>query len=338
MTPDSELDLEHSCPFLGTDFDHSVHFGYPTHDNVCFASGRSDGVEIDHQDAYCLSQHHRACPLYQKAAAARMPAAAALQDQTDAEPFISAALRYLVLGVGIVAAALAIVWFWPQIRDLVTPPSVAFVPTNALTPTPTPTQFIVQANGGAAASPTLAVQTTTAPTATATATTTPSPSVTPTPSATATATPAPTDTPTPRPTARPPTAVPTRRPTATPVAVDRAPILRSPASGFLTTGLVSFSWDWPGAPLSANQGFEVRVWKDGQPDHFGASSPVTANAATIDLRGAYGVQQGGNGRYFWTVALVQVNPYKRIGPEASARVLTVELAGEGPTPAPTLPP
>ena len=71
---------------------------------------------------------------------------------------------------------------------------------------------------------------------------------------------------------------------------------------------------------------------------LGKPSSVSTTSATVGLAGAYGVQQGGSGRYFWTVALVQLNPYRRIGPEASARVLMVELPGGGPTPAPTLPP
>ena len=115
-------------------------------------------------------------------------------------------------------------------------------------------------------------------------------------------------------------------------------MLRAPANNTVASGFVTFSWDWAGAPLAANLGFEVRVWRADQPDHYGAAAPVVVNNATIDLAGAYGVQQGGNGRYFWTVAVVELNPYRRIGPEATPRQLTIELPGGGPTPAPTLPP
>ncbi|MGB3221105.1 MAG: hypothetical protein WBD79_27190, partial [Anaerolineae bacterium] len=148
----------------------------------------------------------------------------------------------------------------------------------------------------------------------------------------------PTLTPRPRATNTPVRATPTRRPTAAPATIDKAPVLIAPANNLVTNGEVTFAWNWAGPPLAANQGFEIRVWREGQPDHYGASSPVTTNSTTVGLAGSYGVQQGGSGRYFWTVAVVQLNPYRRIGPEASARVLMVELPGGGPTPAPTLPP
>lgn len=117
-----------------------------------------------------------------------------------------------------------------------------------------------------------------------------------------------------------------------------APTLRTPLNNAVAGAQVTFSWDWSGPALTANQGFEVRVWREDQPDHYGAAAPVVVNTATIDLAGAYGVQQGGNGRYFWTVALIELSPYRRIGPEAAPRQLQIDLPGGGPTPAPTLPP
>jgi hypothetical protein len=79
------------------------------------------------------------------------------------------------------------------------------------------------------------------------------------------------------------------------------------------------------------------MWREGQPDHYGAAAPVGNTAATIDVGGSYAVQQGGTGSYFWTVALVQREPYARLGPEAPPRVLLVTGGGGGGGAEPTPP-
>jgi hypothetical protein len=102
-----------------------------------------------------------------------------------------------------------------------------------------------------------------------------------------------------------------------------------------------FSWSWSGGALTQNQGFEVRLWKEGQPVHYGAASPVRTTSAEVDVRGAYAVQIGGEGRYLWTVAVVQMDPYQRIGDEAIPRSVQVSLGGGspgGPPPVPTVAP
>ncbi|MFZ1628168.1 MAG: hypothetical protein WAV70_04480 [Anaerolineae bacterium] len=342
MTPEPDIDLEHSCPFVGTDFDRTVHFGYPTHENLCFALTRAEGIEIEHQDTFCLTREHVRCPLYVKAAPSRTRAAVLAEADDADEPAALTALRYVLLGAVVIGLALALVWFWPQIRSLIEPARVviaerATATLPASTAEVTATDFVLQAVDGTPMPTSPPFTATNTPTSTALP-----PTFTPTATATATASPPPTATPTltprPRATNTPVRATPTRRPTAAPATIDKAPVLIAPANNLVTNGEVTFAWNWAGPPLAANQGFEIRVWREGQPDHYGASSPVTTNSTTVGLAGAYGVQQGGSGRYFWTVALVQLNPYRRIGPEASARVLMVELPGGGPTPAPTLPP
>jgi len=371
MTTESAIDLEHPCPYVGTGFDRTVHFGYPTHENVCFATGRGAGVENGHQGVYCLTPQHTQCPRYLQAIGAPGAAGAPVIAEAAAPPserLPAGMLRYALLGAALVLLAVALVWLWPRIRPAGTPPVAATAVRATATPLstqatePTATPFVLQAVKStpgptsvntptipppSTATPTTVATATPRPTtiaaATATPTTIATATATPTTIATATGTTAPTrpNTPTTRPTNTPtvrPTDTPTRLPTATPAGVDAAPILRAPANNTDTSGLVTFSWDWPGPPLTPNQGFEVRVWRADQPDHYGAATPVRTNSATIDLAGAYGVQQGGSGLYFWTVAVVGLNPYQRIGPEAAARQLNIQLAGGGPTPAPTLPP
>jgi hypothetical protein len=159
----------------------------------------------------------------------------------------------------------------------------------------------------------------------------------PAPTATASRAPTPvaTVTPRPRPTSAPPraTAVPSPQPQPTRQTALPAPALIGPADGVSASGPVQFEWSWSGPALDSNQGFEVRIWREGQPEHYGAAAPVSATAATINVGGAYGVKEGGSGSYFWSVALVQREPYVRLGPEASPRVLLVS-GGEGAEPTP----
>lgn len=192
-----------------------------------------------------------------------------------------------------------------------------------------------------AAGPTAAAPapTTTTPSPPPTATRLPTNAPTATRQPTATAAPAPTDT-------RAVPATSTRAPSATvvmtrasspasptpvvfapaPVAIP-APVLREPEDGANVDGVVSFQWSWPGPPQDSNHGWEVRIWRDGQPDHYGAAAIVRGMSTMIDVWTAYGVQQGGPGRYYWTVALVQSEPYQRIGPEAPPRTLNIGSSG-----------
>lgn len=262
---------------------------------------------------------------------------------------ILAAVGILVVAALIIGAAFVFGRTWRGGSQLAAAPAAAplvptftatFLPASA-TPTavdtvmasPSPTNTIV------AVTPTLAATATATPTARPTET--PSPTSTPTATAAPTATTVPTKIPpmaTRAPT-RPPSPTP-MPPTATPMAIP-APVLVRPTDGSSTSGLVNnFAWTWPGAALDANQGFEVRIWRDGQPDHYGAAGIVRgATFLRLDVWTSYGVQQGGPGQYYWTVALVQVEPYKRIGPEAPPRTLNIGTSGGdgGEPPKPPIP-
>ncbi|HXV43125.1 MAG TPA: hypothetical protein VEC96_08675, partial [Anaerolineae bacterium] len=190
------------------------------------------------------------------------------------------------------------------------------------------------------ADPTLVEATDTDNLAIAVAPATPTGTSTPTPvpaTATPTATPL-ADTPTPRVTA-------TRQPTATtasrvqqppPPATEAAP---PPPSGQITLlkpvaldqpsfGPTEFEWQWSG-PIEPNQGFEVRVWRDGEAP-AGVHNAVEDNQKGVvaslgnntyrlnaNIREAFGVK-GRSGEYLWTVALVQISPeYKDLGVQAT---------------------
>lgn len=114
----------------------------------------------------------------------------------------------------------------------------------------------------------------------------------------------------------------TPTPTSTPLA---APRLAAPANDFSTDSEAIFQWEWDGL-LAPGLAFEIRLWKDGSSEHPGAYELVTPGNGRrmqqrVALRLAPAVRAGGNGVYWWTVAVVRIEPYERIGPEAAPRRL-----------------
>jgi hypothetical protein len=105
-----------------------------------------------------------------------------------------------------------------------------------------------------------------------------------------------------------------------------------------TYGSTEFEWRWTG-PVGADQGFEVRVWRDGEPpagvhdavqDNQNGKVVALGNSTyrlTVDITNAYGVQ-GRGGEYLWTVALVQISPeYQDLGKQATPGRLRFEAGG-----------
>jgi hypothetical protein len=102
--------------------------------------------------------------------------------------------------------------------------------------------------------------------------------------------------------------------------------------------LVSFEWEWAGT-VPPESGFEVRVWREGEPQ-AGAHNAVLDNTEgkiesmgenkyrlSIDITEAAGVRSR-SGEYWWTVALVQVSPeYTDLGRQADPGLLRFVIPG-----------
>ena len=112
-----------------------------------------------------------------------------------------------------------------------------------------------------------------------------------------------------------------------------APVLQDPSEGASAIkGMgTTFKWRWDDQ-LTEGWGFEVRIWRDGDPDHYGAfdarellkyldRQPDGVYAVSLLVEGAFSVRQHGGGDYYWTVAVVGLEPYVRIGSEAPPRKL-----------------
>jgi serine/threonine protein kinase len=223
--------------------------------------------------------------------------------------------------------------------------------TSTATPTPTPTTPMPTATSTATLAPTatrpsatpVPNTSTATPTATlaptATHTRTPTKTSTRTPTATSTQTATATRTPTRTRTPSPTLASVSPSPTKAPVVASGTFSLLKPASTEQPTyGPTQFEWRWTG-PVGDNQGFEVRVWREGEPP-AGVHNAVDDNTngkiislgndtyrLDVDIRDAYGVQ-GRSGEYLWTVALVQTSPeYKDLGTQAPPGRLRFESGG-----------
>jgi hypothetical protein len=104
--------------------------------------------------------------------------------------------------------------------------------------------------------------------------------------------------------------------------------------------MTEFEWQWNGQ-LGPDQGFEVRVWRDGEPPagvHNAVEDNKNGNIAalsnntyrlTVNIRDSFGVK-GRTGDYLWTVVVVQISPeYKDLGIQAPPGRLRFEAGGGG---------
>jgi hypothetical protein len=104
-------------------------------------------------------------------------------------------------------------------------------------------------------------------------------------------------------------------------------------------GPTIFEWQWTGNQLPAELGFEVRVWREGEPP-AGAHDAVQDNQQgrverlgentyrlSINIRDAFGVR-GRTSQYLWTVVLVRISPaYVDLGRQAEPAYLRFEAGG-----------
>lgn len=202
MTSGPSTIVRPACRYLGTPHDAAVHCGYATRENVCYASGHRQSINLEFQETHCLGGPYEECVRFQEAqgtgpAVTTQPSdvAAPLEEPPAARGM---AWRPLLLGAAsvITIAALAFV--------LLRPTAAPASPTATLTSPPAET----------ATATTVAVAAV-VPTAEPAASDTPAPTATQPPDPTATATALATAT---------ATATATTAPTATTVAVPTSTI------------------------------------------------------------------------------------------------------------------
>jgi LysM repeat protein len=176
------------CPFLGIAGDATTHYQYAAQFNCCHIPARPDPVQLDHQQAYCLTDQHSACPVYRGAGLSSLPAEIR-GDDLAAPAFWNRTTITMLIGLLVLALVSVLVFvILPQMGQNapVLPPALNPTRTHpSLAPTDTPTPVLLFDPS--------------APLPTATPTVTPSPTPSPTPTLTPTATFTPTYFPSPGP-------------------------------------------------------------------------------------------------------------------------------------------
>lgn len=183
-------------------------------------------------------------------------------------------------------------------------PTLVFTNTPTHTPTETPQEVTTMPSPQP---PTPTIEPTPAPEPTSTSTAVPLPPPTPT----STYTPSPTLSPTTLTVYPPPTLI---EPSSTAESIN---------------GIKTFVWEWNGPELPETHGFEVRIWKDGE-EHLGAHSAKNDNLLdknikreaqnrySLTFNPSTAAAVTAKDIYFWTVAVVQLDPYDRsVGQEAA---------------------
>jgi hypothetical protein len=120
-----------------------------------------------------------------------------------------------------------------------------------------------------------------------------------------------------------------------------APVLLSPEPGAHLQSEVHFQWQWDGKPLPEGLAFDLLIWSEAEhQDHegVGACGVVETDpslARDVDLDYVQTIIEHGGGTYYWTVIVVQQEPYERVGAWGEGRSFTYTVPEpplEEPTP------
>lgn len=105
----SPKDIEKICPFLGISSDSQTAMAYPSTQNYCSHVTPSAAPGTDYQREVCLKSAHIQCQLYAAKSAKRMPTEF-LADELDKPRKHTPALRWLILGLTLLAVIAAAIW------------------------------------------------------------------------------------------------------------------------------------------------------------------------------------------------------------------------------------
>lgn len=98
------------CPHVGLSDDPKTAFAYPSTRNACHKADPAAPVDLAHQQAYCLTAEHTACPIFQRNEAAPLPPE--LLGVAPGRDWRRYA-RWGVVAVILLLVAGLMWWFWP---------------------------------------------------------------------------------------------------------------------------------------------------------------------------------------------------------------------------------
>jgi hypothetical protein len=123
----------------------------------------------------------------------------------------------------------------------------------------------------------------------------------------------------------------------------QAPILLNPEPDAPLQSEVHFQWQWDGQPLPEGLAFDLLIWSETEhQEHQGTGAHGVIETgqsleSDVDLDYVQTIIDHGGGTYFWTVIVVQEEPYKRVGAWGEKRPFTYtvpEPPAEPPTQSP----
>lgn len=124
------------CPYLGLQEDPSTALDFPSDGNRCFQSKLPRPVQAAHQQNFCLSGGHEACPLYQAAMARAVPPALVAKPAPEPKPSrLTPAMLFapiLIVALLLAGAALSrqtsLTGLFGQNSGVVKPASIVLLP------------------------------------------------------------------------------------------------------------------------------------------------------------------------------------------------------------------
>ena len=114
-----------------------------------------------------------------------------------------------------------------------------------------------------------------------------------------------------------------------------APNLLMPEPEAQLQGEVHFEWTWEGQPLPEGLAFDLLIWSEAEDEEhegrgaYGVVETDGSLARDVDLDYVETILEHGGGTYFWTVVVVQEEPYGRVGAWGEKRAFTY-VAPEAP--------
>jgi hypothetical protein len=108
----------------------------------------------------------------------------------------------------------------------------------------------------------------------------------------------------------------------------QAPILLSPEPDAQLQSVVHFEWQWEGEPLPEGLAFDLLIWSEAEEQKhegtgaYGVIETDPSIERDVDLDYVQTIMDHGEGTYFWTVIVVQEEPYSRVGAWGEKRPFT----------------
>ena len=106
------------------------------------------------------------------------------------------------------------------------------------------------------------------------------------------------------------------------------PILLNPEPDAQLQSAAHFQWQWDGEPLPEGYAFDLLIWSEAEhQEHqgtgaYGVVEPDPSLERDVDLDYVQTIMDHGEGTYYWTVIVVQEEPYSRVGEWGEKRPFT----------------